>query len=296
METLKIQNKKHKLPDEAIVRRSKWTQTNALISIGAAVVNLSILLVLILVIAVGPWSCLMLLPLIMLLAVRSLRALENLGGHEGAHGNWLRSRPKLNDKFANWFAAYWVFNSAEHFRAKHNDHHKYFGSPPDPCFTRYEMFRFAQMRTRGLRLFFRALVKEYRPYIKDYWTEYSNVKQGQLVLSGGVHLALIAAATYFVHWFALGWFLTFLMPFGFVLPIMRMFAEAEEHDYDGKCEFDDTYNNISFFGRWYLHPSGDAFHLLHHTITSVPHWRMSRVHREMLLLDPEYRDARKLRK
>jgi fatty acid desaturase len=230
-----------------------------------------------------------LLPLLMLGAVPLLRALENLGGHEGGHGNWLRKRPRLNDWFANSLAAWWVVTSAQSFRKKHNEHHHHFGEAADPCFTRFSMFHFAQMKS--WRKFLAALKSEYLPYLREYWQIYSPVKLSQILRTLLLHGTVMVIGSQFCAGFWRGWLLLVILPFLLILPVFRMLAESEEHNYDGRDELTDSHNNLGWFSRLYLHPAGDAYHKLHHVQPAIPHHRMRSVHLQLMDMVPEYRDS-----
>jgi fatty acid desaturase len=239
-------------------------------------------------VATHPWGY-FLSPLFMLISVPLWRSLENLGGHEGAHGNWIRKMPRLNDRLANLLAAWWVMDSAESFRKRHNTHHRYFGEPPDPCFTRFSMFHFAQMKS--WIKFFSALRHDYVPYLREYWEGYAGIKMDQLVKSAMLHAVIMLFGTWLWPRFWLGWLLVVSLPFFLILPVFRMLAESQEHNYDGSDELTDSHNNLSLFSRLYLHPVGDAYHKLHHLHPSIPHFRMRKVHLLLMKTAPEYRNS-----
>ena len=126
-------------------------------------------------------------------------------------------------------------------------------------------------------------------YLSDYWGQFSH-KKGQFIKSSLAHLVLVILVSATVHdKFWLLWLVYFWVPFIFYLPLHRFFAEAEEHRYqNAETEFGSTFSNIGWFQRWFLHPHGDAFHLLHHMLPQVPHWKMSFGHWILSILDSSF--------
>jgi fatty acid desaturase len=263
---------------------------NLLITCLTALSKLGLLIGMVCFAAAVPWA-LFFSPVFMLLAVPLLRALENLGGHEGAHENWIRNKQGLNDRVANLLAAWWVVSSAESFRARHDDHHCHFGEAPDPCFTRFSMFHFAQIKS--WRNFLAALRREYLPYLREYWEGYANVKAPLLATSLGLHALLMLIGTWLLPGFWIWWLVIVIIPFLLLLPVFRMLAESQEHNYDGSDELTDSHSNLTLFSRLYLHPVGDAYHKLHHVHYRIPHFRMRSVHLKLMDMSPEYRDSHK---
>jgi fatty acid desaturase len=188
-------------------------------------------------------------------------------------------------------AAWWVVSSAESFRARHNDHHRHFGEAPDPCFTRFSMFQFAQIKSWGK--FLVALRREYLPYLREYWEGYANVKAPQLAASLALHVMLMLIGTWLLPGFWIWWLVLVIIPFLLLLPVFRMLAESQEHAYDGSDELTDSHSNLTLFSRLYLHPVGDAYHKLHHVHYRIPHFRMRSVHLTLMGTSPEYRDSHK---
>ena len=206
---------------------------------------------------------------------RALRGMENLT-HEASHCNFYRKSKKINDAFADWFCAYWVLISVGMFREAHEPHHRYFGSAVDPDRMRFSRLDLDQMPRQAPFKLLVYLLRVLPTYVKDYWRQFSD-KKGQFMKSMVVHGLLILVVSCIVYEnFWLLWLVYFWVPFIFYLPVHRFLAEAEEHRYkDAQTEFNSTFSNIGWFQRWFLHPHGDAFHLLHHMLPQVPHWRMS---------------------
>jgi len=93
--------------------------------------------------------------------------------------------------------------------------------------------------------------------------------------------------------FWLLWLAYFWVPFVLYLPVLRFLAEAEEHQYkEAESEFSSTFSNLSGLQRWFLHPHGDAYHLLHHMLPQVPHWKMAWAHWLLATLDTTFQSGR----
>jgi fatty acid desaturase len=203
--------------------------------------------------------------------------------------NFRRDSQALNDAAGDWLCAYWVLISVNMFRAPHHRHHGLFGSAADPDKLRFARLGIDRMPRRPLGRLVRFILHVMPTYVLDYWRQFSD-KKGQLVKSLAMHVALIAAATYAVGGrFWLLWLIYFWVPFIIYLPVHRFFAEAEEHRYlNAQTEYGSTFSNLGVFQRWFLHPHGDAYHLLHHMLPQVPHWKMGIAHWVLTALDQSY--------
>lgn len=219
------------------------------------------------------------------LCARALRGFENLT-HEGSHHNVERKDKALNDRFVNLGCSFWVLISVEAFRATHEIHHKHFGSDYDPDKKRFGRLGVDDMPRQSLVRMLLYLLHTLPAYVVDYWKQFSG-KSEQLKKSLALHallMGLVSHAVYENFW--LLWLLYFWLPFLLYLPVVRFLAEAEEHRYkDAETEFGSTFSNLSRLQRWLLHPHGDAYHLLHHMLPQVPHWKMAYAHWILSTLD-----------
>jgi len=219
------------------------------------------------------------------LGSRAQRGSENLT-HEASHYNLAHRRKSANDFIGNWLCSYWVLISVGMFRTPHMIHHKKFGSDTDPDKKRFLKLDLDRIRRDRKWQFALQLSKTMPMYVQDYWRQFGG-KKGQLAISALLHFALVVIVSCFINKnFWLYWLVYFWIPFLFYLPVLRFIAEAEEHRYfAAKTEFESTFSNLGRFQRWFLHPHGDAYHLLHHMEPQIPHWRLSRVHKELSKLD-----------
>jgi fatty acid desaturase len=235
-------------------------------------------------------------PAQLLLIARSLRAFENLT-HEGSHRNWHRQNRKLNDFFADWLCARWVGLSTKSFRTTHMPHHWGFGTEVDPCLSRYQALGLDSLDRRSGSDFVTKLFGHMFSYLTGYWQAYGVEQRRQILTTGLLHIGVMVLGS-FSLWstFWILWLLYVLVAFGFVLPVLRLWAEASKHQYAGQNpELESTYSNVGWIDRWLIHPCGDSFHLLHHYLPSIPHHRMHRVHELLLRYDAQYMTSPKVR-
>jgi fatty acid desaturase len=223
-----------------------------------------------------------------------LRALENLV-HEGSHCNWIRTNPKLNDRLTNYFAAFWVLLRVQAIRAIHQNHHSDFSGAGDPCLPRFTMLGLAASRRKSFKCFLVELCRHYPGHVREYWTGYGRVGVREILRAATLHGTVMVGGSLLIPGFWMGWLVGVLLPFCLLLPFFRMFAESEEHSYDGSPEALDTFDNGGWVSRFFLHPAGDARHWLHHVLASIPHHKMERAHRLFLQYDPFYRNLQKRR-
>jgi len=222
------------------------------------------------------------------LCARALRGKENLV-HEASHINLHRSSRKLNDFVGNWLCAFWVLLSVDIFRQPHTRHHAYFGSDNDPDRYRFERLKIDQMPRQDFFALAKYLVKFFPVYWLDYWKQFSG-KIGQFGFSISLHVVFAGIVSLIYPDFWLLWIVYWWLPFVVYLPVVRFFAEAEEHRYeDAKSEYDSTFSNLGFLQKWFLHPHGDAYHLLHHIAPQIPHWRLSTLHWVFSTIDNNFR-------
>jgi fatty acid desaturase len=241
--------------------------------------------------APGVW--LLLTPPLWLLAARFQRGLEVLV-HEGSHYNFHRSSlgrtDETNDRATNFLAAYPVFSDVKTFREAHLPHHNLFGTEHDPCFHRFTRFDWQHLARTTPLLFIRQMASQMRPYMWGWWSLVGT--NWKVFLRGCLwHLLILVlplCAFLGIRGLLL-WVWYWLIPFVVVLPWLRFVAEAGKHRYeDTHNVFDATISNIGPVHRWYFHPHGDGYHLLHHLDPTIPHHQLRKVHQLLLGVDPEY--------
>lgn len=237
------------------------------------------------VLPAGIYSCAALL-----IASRQ-RGMENLL-HEATHKH-LSSNPRLNDAIA-WYLALPLGHCLPMERRSHmKGHHSHFWDGAyDPDFQRYiamglhklpvaSPWQLLAILVRGLPIYFCGAVRAFffppgepallRLVRAGFW-----LIVVVLVLTTGVIVPFV------IYW---------LVPFVIVLTPLRYIAELSEHSAMGcSSEFGTTRNNIGWVQRYFLHPHGDGFHLVHHLYPGVPFYNLARVH-ALLMQDPVYRSA-----
>ncbi len=225
------------------------------------------------------------------LSARAQRGFENLT-HEASHFNLTRKNKRLNDLIADWFCSAWVLIGVRSYRRTHIEHHSLFGTTADPDrkrFARLGLDGMPRKQASKLILFAAAVMPR---YVWDYWRQFRSQKL-TFTKSLFLHATFMigVSVTAFPAFWKL-WLIFWWIPFLFYLPVLRFFAEAEEHRYaNAPSEYAATYSNLGTFQKWYLHPHGDAFHLLHHLWPAIPHWRLSTTHQALSAMDREVRNG-----
>lgn len=217
------------------------------------------------------------------------RGLENLV-HGAAHYDVSRRHHRVNDAVGDLLFAVPVGQSVEGFRRPHlENHHGRFFSHADPCATRMRGHRdVANGQLPSLAGTLRRVPKEAVAFARTAGTELSGwvralVWQGAIVLAPLI--ALVGLKTALLSYAA-------VMPLalGVVLPVVRALAEAGEHDYSpgpADAVIERTFDNIGFWNA-FLHPFGDAYHVLHHLAPTVPQHHLGDLTRQMVRQDPGF--------
>jgi len=223
---------------------------------------------------------------------RALRGIENLV-HEASHFNWDRSRKTLNDYFANYLCASWVLQSVRGFRLPHLVHHVDFGSDRDPDRMRYNRMGIDAVSRQSAIRFLWYTLRQMPTYVGGFYGQFAN-NMKQLFVSLSMHAVLcLVGSILLTPRFWLLWVIYFGIPFVIYLPVHRFLAESAKHRYaDATTEFNSTFSHLGMFQRWFLHPHGDAYHLLHHLLPGIPHGKMALAHRLLSILDPNYARGR----
>jgi fatty acid desaturase len=233
-------------------------------------------------------------PLAWLLIARHQRALENLT-HEAVHSNWHRGRGRrgmrVNDLLANVLAAYPTFSSVAGMRAGHLLHHYWFGTTRDPDLQRYNALGIERLDRANPLAFIRATARRIVPYALS-WIRAIGTNPKILMASVAWHaLALVIPLAFIVGLrSAVGlWACYWLLPFVLVLPWLRFAAESAKHQYEKTSTvFDATISNLGRLHRWYFHPEGDGYHVLHHVRPRIPHHQLRRAHAFLSANDAAY--------
>lgn len=224
---------------------------------------------------------------------RSLRGLECMV-HEASHGNWWRRHRRVNDALAFVLAGVPTGAWIGDYRVGHLLHHGRFGTALDPDLVRYEELDVEGLDRSG-RLRMTAGVLRSLPRYQAGWL--------RTVVAHPVSVAAAPAWCLVAVWlpvrllagpsaaaYAAGSWLVALM---ITLPALRFVAEAGEHVYRGSATvFDATLSNLGLAHRLLLHPHHDGLHTVHHLWPGIPHHALPRVHRALLLADPDGYAAR----
>lgn len=222
-----------------------------------------------------------------LLIARALRGLEVMV-HVGSHYNISRNR-KVNDAIANFLCAWPSFSLLSRYRKFHLPHHTRFGTHADPDRARFEKMGFAELSRTRPRRFFSQIFKLVPRYLFD-WYSVIGSDPWTLLAGLGSHtlLFLLPLGLIFssVGTAVMLWLLYIVLPLVLVLPVLRIIAEAAEHNYREDNIFDASYTNDGWV-HWLLHPHNDGLHVLHHLVPAIPHHHLRQAQRFLEEKDQE---------
>ena len=212
--------------------------------------------------------------------------------HEASHRSLLSDR-RLNDLVGNWLCAYPIWSDLFPYRPYHIQHHARTGSPEDPDIglvrpfpiTRKSLARKAWRDLSGQTgwKFARAAWRRsFGAYSEDAGAR--KATRG-FVITNAILLGLLAVlghpALYLV--WVVAWFTTYTL-------VTRIRSIAE-HALTPRAE-DPLGNTRTTIARWWerllVAPNRVNYHLEHHLLMTVPHYRLPRMHqllRERGILD-----------
>jgi fatty acid desaturase len=219
------------------------------------------------------------------------RALMNLV-HQASHRKLFRTRG-LNDSLGKLFAAFPLLTSLSAYVCNHCRHHGFlWDSERDPKLLRYRQLGLVDPFGGGRRAFVRRHLL--RPLL--LWHAPSNVLaslswRGEPRSETLQRVAFWAMLLPSLVLFGVGTeFLVFwLVPFGTSFQVIRYWAEMAEHaGLRSSDPFQATRNwRCGMLGRFLLAPHSDWYHLTHHLLPAIPHYRLADAHR-LLVQVPEY--------
>jgi fatty acid desaturase len=215
-------------------------------------------------------------------SARSMRGLECLV-HDASHMNWSRRRV-VNDIAANLLAGWPLMNDVDSYRQTHLLHHSQLGSSEDTDLARWVELDLVHLR-RGEPLRFGAgLFRRLVPYMIGWWQavglSWRTVAKFTIWQAVAFALACLLFGTKVA---VIVWVVGWVIPFVFVLPIVRFIGEIEEHRYDGtETVVEATYTNVGLLQRLVFHPHADAYHTFHHLFAAIPFYRTRRCHLRLM--------------
>ncbi|MGE3757393.1 MAG: fatty acid desaturase family protein [Pseudobdellovibrionaceae bacterium] len=250
----------------------------ALISVGVYLITLS-----------SAW-----MPLALILVGSRQRALSNLV-HDASHGNLAKSR-KLNDILANIFAAWPMGDSVANYRSSHMDHHRFLGQPvADPDFENHRLYGFDDLnppRGQAVKTYFKIL------FNRHAWEDSAIGSILTLNRQNLFHIGLWwAVVTITLLFFSLKlpllaitlWWAARLTTYHCI----RIFAEFLDHSGFIPGSILGYTRNIPG-AAWpvsaFFHPHADNFHLVHHLLPQIPHYRLRQAHR-ILMQNQSYQNS-----
>jgi fatty acid desaturase len=221
------------------------------------------------------------------------RALMNLV-HQASHGQLFANR-RMNVWIARLVVAGPLGMALQAYRRSHLQHHRYlWENERDPKFKRYRKLGLVDPDERRDRYFvkhvLRPLLLIHVPFNVKTAVALRQADRGDTLTRLGLAAAAIVVCSVWGLWeqFLLYW----VVPYITVFQILRYWAEAAEHS--GLRSEDPWRATRSWTAtpvvRWLLAPHSDSYHLAHHIVAGVPHYRLRRLHRELLAV-PEYASA-----
>ncbi|MBV9450179.1 MAG: fatty acid desaturase [Streptosporangiaceae bacterium] len=246
--------------------------------------------------AAPPWLTGCLAALAAFWVGRQLRALENLV-HEASHFNWSRQRRAINDVLAVVLAVIPTGAWLSGYRQSHFLHHGRFGSAADPDRRRYSELALEDLSRTQFLGFTVGLSRRFWQYQRGWLGTLGDAPWLTVIPTAWATIWIVLPVWVTQGFRAAGvaaaiWLAAYLL----ALPIIRFIAESSEHIYRGSTTvFDATVSNLGLVHRLILHPHGDGYHTVHHMWPGVPHHRIARLHRFLMVNDCWYATRLQLR-
>ncbi|MFE3031362.1 fatty acid desaturase [Streptomyces canus] len=225
---------------------------------------------------------------------RQFRALECMA-HEASHYNWTRANRRLNDLLATVLACAPTGSRLDVYRESHLRHHRRFGTRDDPDRANYRQFGLEELDRANIVSFALDALSR-MPAYRRRWKETSRGlgRLPAMPFTWAVVLTIVPAGLVWGSWVAVfaaaG---VWLLGYGVLLPVVRFVGECNEHIYTGsQTVFDSTVSNLGLMSRIFIHPHGDGYHTVHHLWPGVPHHQIRKLHRRLVVNDPEGYTAR----
>lgn len=279
------------LAPESVTAIKAFQKRNSLLAFQSVALNWALITsMMILVMKTSPifW------PIAIFLIGSRQRALSNLV-HDASHGNLIAHR-KANDLIANLFAGWPMMDSVQNYRSSHAEHHRHLGRPVlDPDFENHRRYGFDDLcppRNAALKTYLKLL------FNASAWKDslvgaLPSLKRKELffvvVWWTVAALAMLSLSPELGSTFLLTWIVARATSYHAI----RIFAEFLDHS-GLKPESVLSYTrNIPGALRplaGIFHPHSDNFHLVHHLLPQIPHYRLKEAH-EILLQDERYKSA-----
>jgi len=218
------------------------------------------------------------------------RALMNLL-HQASHGQLFADRT-ANRWCGRLLLAFPLAMSLDAYRRTHLVHHRHlWDDARDPKTLRYAALGLARAPRRvsrfALRHLLGALALLHVPFNVAVALRASGAPRGEraaLVAFWGV-VVTVAALTGTAWELLVYWALPYVTTF----QVIRYWSETAEHAGLRSPDAWLATRNWTSSGpvRWLLAPHSDSYHLAHHLVPSVPHYRLTRLHAELMRI-PEY--------
>jgi fatty acid desaturase len=201
--------------------------------------------------------------------------------HEAAHRSLFRNRA-LNDWVGQWLCAYPIWADMRGYRAYHLQHHAHTGTQRDPdlgLVTPFPITRGSLRRKIGRDLSGRTGIRFARGSWKrsaQRWNDPSGrAATIGVLMTNALLLGALTALGY--AWLYLLWAGAWLTTYTLVTRIRSIAEHALTPDADDPLGNTRT-TLASFWERLFITPNRVNYHLEHHLLMTVPHYKLPRMH------------------
>ncbi len=220
------------------------------------------------------------------------RALMNLI-HQASH-NQLFANRRANYWAGQLLAAFPLLMSIDAYKDSHLAHHRHlWDAEEDPKTIRYMTLGLVTAPAHRAAFLVRHAVRSFGLMHMPFNVRFAvagdsskAAKRARLAFWFAVLTVVVALGlevSFLLYW---------VLPYCVSFQILRYWMEAAEH---AALRSEDPWQatrswSTSLPIRWFLAPHSDSYHLAHHIVSSVPHYRLGRLHRELMRI-PEYAAA-----
>lgn len=210
--------------------------------------------------------------------------------HEAAHYHLFKNR-KINDKFCNLFASYWILNDVESYRGNHLRHHRFLHSKNDPDKELYSIQKNGDDNKINLLLFIQdiLLITAFKR-ILVYSSKEKRKNNNLSKIIDNIFKVLAQAIVYMVLYFSFGNYLAFfiwiafwVIPLFCILPVIiriRIVAEHFQEESLKRTNFTCRTTKGNAIVNFLL-GSCMEYHFEHHVIPYIPHYNLKLISNEL---------------
>jgi fatty acid desaturase len=218
----------------------------------------------------------------LLLITSRLRAFEVLV-HEASHYNLFHS---IEYHFTlEPLYGYPVLKDLPSYVKEHRAHHCWLGDKKkDPDWQQMQDYGFHELPRNMIWIFF------LKPLLGYYTFTFLSTTCCSF-LRGNLYRKLAFCSAFLIPFIYFNlmdlFFMYYCIPLFVLLPIIRVWIDAGEHVHllENKDRFSRARSVTGFVNRYFLHPYGDGYHLVHHLSPRVPFYFMEKAHEELMNIE-----------